>query len=107
MAIFMERVDNRPIRMKRDIRKPKKKKPAKLVRRKCDSCSKKFWPEEMVVKHRPVKYIYETNVDTEGMPVAEFERLYSDKRKRPFHDRRCNVLLVCRPCFEELKKKYK
>jgi hypothetical protein len=103
----MERVDNRPIRMKRNIRKPKKKKPAKLVRRKCDSCSKKFWPEEMVVKHKPMKYVYGTGVDTEGMPVAEFERLYIDKRKRPFQDRRCNIMIVCGPCFEELKKKYK
>ena len=102
----MEQQRNKqPIRMKRNIRKPKKQKPKKLVRRKCDSCSKKFWPKEMVVKH--VKYVYGMGVDTEGMPVAEFERLYSDKRKRPFQDRRRNVLIVCRPCFEELKKKYK
>jgi len=101
----MERQANRPIRMKRDIRKPKKKKPAKLVRRKCDSCGKKFWPEEMLVKHRPMKYTYAPNVNTEGMPVVEFERLYSDKRKRPFQDRKCNVLIVCGACFEQLKKR--
>jgi hypothetical protein len=61
----------------------------------------------MVVKHKPLKYVHGTGVDTEGMPVAEFERLYSDKRKRPFQDRRCNMLIVCGPCFDELKKKYK
>ena len=104
----MEQQRNKqPIRMKRNIRKPKKKKPAKLVRRKCDSCSKKFWPEEMVVKHGPLKYVYGTGVDTEGMPVVEFERLYSDKRKRPFQDRRCNVLIVCRPCYDQLCERWK
>ncbi|MFH1622936.1 MAG: hypothetical protein ABIA12_00220 [Candidatus Aenigmatarchaeota archaeon] len=103
----MERQANRPIKMKRNIRKPKKKKPVKFVRRKCDSCGKKFWPEEMFVKHRPIKYMYAPNVGTEGMPAVEFERLYSDRHKRPFHDRKCNVLIVCGPCFGELKKHHK
>jgi len=96
-----------PIRYKRNIRKPAKKKPEKLARIKCDSCSKKFWPDEMYVKHRPITYRYIPNVKTEGMRASDFKRLYSDKRKRPFHDRKCNIMIVCGPCFGELKKRYK
>lgn len=96
----------KPIKYKRNARKPAKKKPERLERKKCDNCSKKFWPDELYVKHRPVQYRYIPSVRTEGMRATEFKRLYSDKRKRPFHDRRDNVQMVCSACFQELKKKY-
>jgi len=95
-----------PIRYKRDTRKPAKKKPEKFIRMKCDNCSKKFWPEDMYVKHTRIKYMYIPRTHTEGMRASDFKRLYLDKHLRPFHDRKCNIMMVCGTCFGELKKKF-
>ncbi|MCX6821029.1 MAG: hypothetical protein NT016_03700 [Candidatus Aenigmarchaeota archaeon] len=103
----MEKQRNKqPIWKKRNTQKPARKKFEKLARMKCDSCSKKFWPDDMYVKHKPITYMHIPRVRTEGMRASEFKRLYSDKRLRPFHDRKCNVMIVCGPCFTALKKKF-
>jgi len=95
-------------RVKRS-KKPKLKKPKKERKRKCDCCRRRVWPELLVVHHKGQsegqKIVQPKNYNTEGICVVDFDKLYSDKRKRPLQDRRRNILILCKECYERFTSK--
>jgi hypothetical protein len=96
----------RPSLFKRpNIRKwfPKKpaKKPAKTPeRRRCDKCKKRFFQEQLFIHHRPEDIRRPGKDITEHMASDRFERMYRKKTKRPYYDRRKNIVIVCQSCYD-------
>ena len=86
-----------------------KKKPSKKVikrrKRLCDKCKRRFDPDELVIHHKKNKKYTIPKKETEGMCVIDFNKYYSDKRKRPAHDRRDNIMIVCLDCYEKISDK--
>jgi hypothetical protein len=95
-AIIRKRVPKRPA-----------KKPAKTPeRRRCDRCRKRFLQAQLFIHHRPEGVLRTPSMDsTEHMPSNEFDRVYRKKNKRPYYDRRRNILIVCQSCYDECVQK--
>ena len=88
----------------RNIKKKSTKKKQKYRKRKCDKCKKRFDHEFLVIHHKTnIRKI--PNHVTEGMVVTRFDKLYADKRKRPVHDKRDNIMILCRNCYKEMAKR--
>jgi hypothetical protein len=90
-----------PLR-KRTPKKPAKK-PAKTPeRRRCDRCKKRFMQACLFVHHKPWGVTRKPQMDfTEHMPSNEFDRVYRRKSKRPYYDRRKNIMIVCQSCYDD------
>ncbi len=86
-----------------------KKKPSKRVikqgKKMCEQCKKRFDPDCIIVHHIKIKRRTMPKKETEGMHIVGFEKYYGDRRKRPLHDRRDNIILLCPSCYKDASKK--
>jgi len=86
-----------------------KKKPSKRVvkQRKmlCERCKKRFDPDMILVHHKEHKRRSIPTKKTEGICVVDFDKYYSDHRKRPAHDRRDNLMMLCVGCYKKVSGK--
>jgi hypothetical protein len=101
----------RPTLFKRpNIRKWTTKKPAKKPaktpeRRRCDRCKKRYLQAQLFIHHRPETIRRPGKDLSEHMTSDRFERLYRKKSKRPYYDRRKNIVIVCQSCYDECVQK--
>ncbi len=85
-------------------RNPKEIKDTSKRKRLCEKCKRRFDRGKLVVHHKENRRRLISRINTEGMPVTKFDKLYRDKRKRPAHDRRDNILVLCRSCYRSFAK---
>jgi len=89
-----------------------KRKPAKYVekrerKRLCEKCKRRFDLDELVIHHKRNKSSKIMHRNTEGIGVRAFNKIYENKQKRPAHERRDNIVVMCGECYSENKKKSK
>lgn len=87
-------------------KKAKKPKKAKYRKKMCDRCKRRFDHDELRIFSK-LGQRGRGGTKTHGMNVVQFDKFYEDKRKRPVHDRRENILRLCNGCFEEESRKRK
>lgn len=101
---FHDRVRRKPKIKWGNIKKKKsEKKKQKYKKRVCEKCRRRFDHDRLVVHHKKnIKVKKIPKYKTEGMSVMKFNKLYLDKRKRPVYDKRKNMMVICKECYDEL-----
>ncbi len=87
---------------KRWKKKSSKKKKRRRKKRLCEKCKRRFDRDILVIHHKENLMRSIPKKDTEGMALKKFNKYYSDGRKRPLHDRRRNVMVVCKDCYDDI-----